>query len=91
MHPSRTLAFKLRAISEAGFSHVNFAFPDLEAYAIQEYIGYQKLDTVGRGDIEKVVQRCERRQSFVPSRRNENLGRPSVSPISVPPPIIVSE
>lgn len=54
MHPSRTLAFKLRAISEAGFSHVNFAFPDLEAYAIQEYIGYQKLDTVGRGDIEKL-------------------------------------
>ena len=54
MHPSHTLPLKLRAISEAGFSHVELAFPDLEAYATQEYPGYQKLDASGRGDIEKL-------------------------------------
>ncbi|KAI0064489.1 xylose isomerase-like protein [Artomyces pyxidatus] len=52
MHPSHTLAVKLRAIAASGFKLTEIAFPDLEAYAAQQYPGYRKLDNLGRGDLE---------------------------------------
>ncbi|CDO71054.1 hypothetical protein BN946_scf184844.g58 [Trametes cinnabarina] len=60
MHPSHTLPLKLRAIAEAGFDQAEVAFPDLEAYAEQEYPGYQKLDDSGKGDLDKLVQASEK-------------------------------
>ncbi|GJE85429.1 xylose isomerase-like protein [Phanerochaete sordida] len=57
MHPSHTLPIKLRAIYDAGFTHVEVGFPDLEAYAAQEWNGdYQKLDEKGGGDVDKLCQ-----------------------------------
>ncbi|KDQ58865.1 hypothetical protein JAAARDRAFT_192446 [Jaapia argillacea MUCL 33604] len=52
MHPSHTLPIKLRAIAAAGFSSVEIAFPNLEAYAKQQHQEYQKIDNSGRGDVE---------------------------------------
>lgn len=40
----------------AGFSQAELAFPDLEAYAEQEYPTYRKLDEHGRGDFDKLLQ-----------------------------------
>ncbi|KAI0331805.1 xylose isomerase-like protein [Cubamyces sp. BRFM 1775] len=59
MHPSHTLPIKLRAIAQAGFSQVELAFPDLEAYAEQEFPGYQKLDEHGNGDLGKLLQAAD--------------------------------
>ncbi|KAH9848733.1 xylose isomerase-like protein [Lenzites betulinus] len=56
MHPSHTLPIKLRAIADAGFTQAELAFPDLEAFAGQEFPGYQKLDERGCGDLDKLVQ-----------------------------------
>lgn len=56
MHPSHTLPIKLRAIAAAGFSQAELAFPDLEAYAEQEFSGYRKLDDHGNGDLDKLLQ-----------------------------------
>ncbi|KAI8974874.1 xylose isomerase-like protein [Trametes punicea] len=56
MHPSHTLPIKLRAIAEAGFNQAELAFPDLEAYAEQEFPGYRKLDDNGNGDLDKLLQ-----------------------------------
>lgn len=60
MHPSHTLPIKLRAIAEAGFAQAELAFPDLEAYAEQEFAGYSKLDGQGRGDLDRLVQAAEK-------------------------------
>ena len=61
MHPSHTLPIKLRAIADAGFTQAELAFPDLEAYAAQEFAGYQKLDdNNGRGDLDKLVRAAEK-------------------------------
>ncbi|TBU25420.1 xylose isomerase-like protein [Dichomitus squalens] len=59
MNPSHTLPNKLRAIAEAGFNQAELGFPDLEAYAEQEYPGYKQLDRSGKGDIDKLVQLAE--------------------------------
>ncbi|KAL7277108.1 hypothetical protein ACG7TL_008953 [Trametes sanguinea] len=59
MLPSHTLPLKLRAIAEAGFDQAEVAFPDLEAYAEQEFPGYRKLDDRGNGDLDKLVQAAE--------------------------------
>ncbi|OCH93966.1 hypothetical protein OBBRIDRAFT_823729, partial [Obba rivulosa] len=56
MHPSHTLPLKLQAIAEAGISQVELGFPDLEAYAAQEFPGYKKLDDRGQGDIDKLLE-----------------------------------
>ncbi|EMD32278.1 hypothetical protein CERSUDRAFT_118976 [Gelatoporia subvermispora B] len=56
MHPSHTLPLKLHAIAEAGISQVELGFPDLEAYAEQEFSDYKKLDDRGQGDIDKLVE-----------------------------------
>lgn len=57
MHPSHTLPVKLRAIYDAGFTHVEVGFPDLEAYAHQEFNGgYKKLDDEGKGDLDKLCE-----------------------------------
>ncbi|KAL1948755.1 hypothetical protein VTO73DRAFT_10561 [Trametes versicolor] len=56
MHPSHTLPIKLRAIAAAGFSQAELGFPDLEAYAEQEFSGYRKLDDHGNGDLDKLLQ-----------------------------------
>ncbi|KAI0365792.1 xylose isomerase-like protein [Pilatotrama ljubarskyi] len=60
MHPNHNLPIKLRAIAEAGFSQAELAFPDLEAYAEQEFPGYQKLDEHGNGDLDKLLQAAEK-------------------------------
>ncbi|KAI0628617.1 xylose isomerase-like protein [Trametes polyzona] len=60
MHPSHTLPIKLRAIAEAGFTQAELGFPDLEAYAEQEFPGYRKLDDRGHGDLDKLVQAAEK-------------------------------
>ncbi|PSS37459.1 hypothetical protein PHLCEN_2v666 [Hermanssonia centrifuga] len=56
MHPNHTLPLKLRAIAEAGFSDAELAFPDLEAYASQEYPGYRQLDRAGKGDMDTLCK-----------------------------------
>ncbi|KAI0667234.1 xylose isomerase-like protein [Trametes maxima] len=60
MHSSHTIPIKLRAIANAGFSHVELGFPDLEAYAEQEYPGYQRLDESGNGDLDTLLQAAGR-------------------------------
>ncbi|KAI0765854.1 xylose isomerase-like protein [Trametes elegans] len=60
MHPSHTLPIKIRAIAEAKFQQVEIAFPDLEAFAAQEFPGYRKLDNNGNGDLDKLVQAAEK-------------------------------
>ncbi|KAI0353900.1 xylose isomerase-like protein [Trametes cingulata] len=60
MHPSHTLAIKLRAIADAGFTQAELAFHDLEAYAEQEFPGYQKLDEHGSGDLDKLLQAADK-------------------------------
>lgn len=48
------LPLKIYAIAEAGFTHIELAFPDLEDYAAQTYPGYLKLDGFGRGDMDRL-------------------------------------
>ena len=60
MNPSHTLPNKLRAIANAGFSQTELGFPDLEAYAAQEFSGYKQLDRSGKGDIDKLVEAAEK-------------------------------
>jgi len=66
MHASHSLPKKLAAISKAGFTHVELAFPDLESYASQLNPGYKSLGRNGSGDLEvlcevarKVREMCE--------------------------------
>ena len=56
MHPSHTLPMKLRAIADAGFQLAELAFPDIEAYAEQEFSNYQQIDESGRGDVDVLVR-----------------------------------
>lgn len=57
MHPTaHTLPLKLRAIAAAGFTHVELAFSDLEAYCAQQHPDYKELDNAGRGDVETLTE-----------------------------------
>ncbi|KAJ3551158.1 hypothetical protein NM688_g4881 [Phlebia brevispora] len=59
MHPSHTLPLKLQAIAATGFSQVELAFPDLEAFTAQQFPGYKVLDHMGNGGLEELCQAAQ--------------------------------
>ncbi|EIN12948.1 xylose isomerase-like protein [Punctularia strigosozonata HHB-11173 SS5] len=69
MHPSHTLALKLRVIADAGFNSVEIAFPDLEAFAQSEYPDYGSADRGGKGDVDTLLKAANRVRDLCRSMR----------------------
>jgi hypothetical protein len=69
MHPAHTLPKKLRAIADAGFTAVEIAFPDLEAYAASLKPDYENLNSRGEGDLKGLLDATKKIKILV-----DNLG-----------------